>query len=533
MRDDPKLVRRGSQVLRADPSRVVVKLFLPGQETLAHGISRADAVVQRVLAMTDDEVSSTLGATERRFAGRHRDLRATFAEHFALVAHRVPKSAEASAERRDLIGAYFTQEYSVEAAALFNPSMVAHPDQSGLAEGELRFIISVRAVGEGHISSVEFRTGILSRSDGTYEGAGDETRVDEVRVDEPGSQLVVGRATPAAMSTEFLRQALAERSDAAAADHLLSILPARFEPADLDAALRSVARDKLTRGSADAIIERVRWIASCNYRLQFPDDHELSERVIYPVGVDESHGIEDVRLVRFANDDASLTYYATYTAFDGSRVAPHLLQTDDFKTFDSTQLIGPAAKNKGMALFPRRVGGRYLALSRWDRESIAIASSADNRNWGAAVTVQTPEQSWELIQLGNCGSPIETEDGWLVLTHGVGAMREYAIGAILLDLDDPSTMVGALDEPILTPTAAERDGYVPNVVYSCGALLHGDSLVLPYGCSDSHIRIAFIDMPELLKRLRASRLRSSERRYSRATSGRHSRATSESSVQGR
>jgi len=484
----PSWVRRGTDVLRPDPCRVVTKLLLPGQEILARGVSRADAVIQRILAMSDEQVSATLAATVDRFGDRHRDLGATFAEHFDLVAHRLPAAAGASAERRDLIGAYCTQEYSVEAAALFNPSIVAHPDQGGLAAGELRFIMSVRAVGEGHISSIEFRTGVLA-------GAG------QVRFDNPGRYLVTGQAVPATISREFLRAALAERADSGAADHLLSMLPAHFEQAELDAAIASVERDRLTRGSARAIIERIGWIAACNYRLRFPPDRPLLERVISPIGPDESRGIEDARFTRFTEQDGSITYYATYTAYDGSHVEPHLLHTDDFQTFEITQLLGPAAKNKGMALFPRRVGGRYLALSRWDRETIGLASSADTRSWGGDVTVQVPEQPWELIQLGNCGSPLETDQGWLVLTHGVGPMRAYGIGAILLDLDDPTKMIGALREPLLTPTESERDGYVPNVVYSCGALLHEQTLVLPYGCSDSSIRMAFVDVPELLDRL--------------------------------
>jgi len=488
--DDPVRVRRAGLVLRADPSRVVSKLFLPGQEILPHGISRADAVIHRILAMSDDRASQTLAETVRNFTGRHHDLLATFAEHAALIEHRLSHGI-VSPERRALIGAYFTQEYSVEAAALFNPSVVAHPDQSALASGELRFIMSARAVGEGHISSIEFRTGVFDPSRG-------------VRIDVPGRHLDTGRAKPATLSNAFLRQALSEsvgHADAARGDYLLSLLPAEFDAGQLDAALARVEGDKLTRGSAEAILERIRWIAACNYRLTFPPDRALAERVIHPTGPDESHGIEDARFTRFTNDDDTITYYATYTAFDGSNVAPHLLQTADFETFDASQLIGPAARNKGMALFPRQVNGRYLALSRWDRESIGIASSPDRCNWGDASTVHAPDQPWELIQLGNCGSPIETPHGWLVLTHGVGPMRGYGIGAILLDLDEPAKLIGALSRPLLTPSEDERDGYVPNVVYSCGALLHQQTLLLPYGCSDSSIRFAYLDLPELLQRL--------------------------------
>jgi predicted GH43/DUF377 family glycosyl hydrolase len=246
----------------------------------------------------------------------------------------------------------------------------------------------------------------------------------------------------------------------------------------------------------------MRSISSSNYRLDFAPDRQLSERVLQPHSPDEARGMEDARFTTFIDDEGSITYYATYTAYDGSHITPRLLRTVDFTSFDSSHLFGGAAKNKGMAVFPRKVGGRYLALSRWDRESIGIAESTDTIRWEGIATVQSPAQPWELIQLGNCGPPLETSDGWLVLTHGVGAMRQYGIGAILLDTDDPTKQIGALTEPLLTPAADERDGYVPNVVYSCGAMIHGQQLVLPYGCSDSSIRFVFVDLPELFQRLR-------------------------------
>ncbi|MCW2538808.1 MAG: glycosidase related protein [Frankiales bacterium] len=489
--DDPDFVRRLSPVLQPDPARVITKLFLPGQEILARGISRADAVIQRVLAMSEDQVSLTLAATLADFGGRHHDLTAIFAEHYKPLAHRTPGADTQSAERQALIGAYCTQEYSIEAAALFNPSMVAHPDQSGLNPGELRFVMSVRAVGEGHISSIEFRTGVLGSDD-------------LIEFDAPGQHPHLGGVEPAVISREFLRRALAERIspvDDETATYVLSLLPDSFIASDLGNALASVTGDRLTQGSADDVLEHVRAIVSSNYRLSFDPNRPLSERVIYPASADESHGVEDARFTCFVEDDGSSRYLGTYTAYDGSKVAPRLLETVDFSTFDSTRLTGPAAKNKGMALFPRRVGGQFRALSRWDRESIGVASSSDAVDWSNAVTVKVPEQPWELIQLGNCGPPIETEQGWLVLTHGVGPMRVYGIGAMLLDLDDPTSVLGVLDQPILTPTPQEREGYVPNVVYSCGALTHGTDLVVPYGCSDSSIRIALVDLPELLKRL--------------------------------
>lgn len=486
----PELLRRSSVELRADPTRVLAKLFLPGQETLANGLSRADAVINRVLAMTDETVTRTLGETLRLYDNRHQGLPDILDEHFALVAHRL-RGTTVPPDRVALIGAYFTQEYSIESAALFNPSMVAHPDQRGVAPGELRFIMSARAVGEGHISSIEFRTGVLGPNS-------------ELRLDDPGRHVVAGRPTPWSISREFLAAVLAEQADLARAGDVLELLPDEFGAAELDAAVASVERDRLTRGSADAVIKKIRWIVACNYSVTFDPSRALSERVLFPRGPDEGRGMEDARFTRFVEADGKTTYYGTYTAFDGAIIAPHLIHTEDFVSFEISQLAGPAAKNKGMAIFPRRIGNEFLALSRWDRESIAITSSVDGRQWGDAVTVQTPEQPWEVIQLGNCGPPIETDEGWLVLNHGVGPMRGYAIGAILLDLDDPTKLLGQLKEPLLTPDALEREGYVPNVVYSCGPLRHGETLVIPYGCSDSAIHFAFVDLPQLLELLRSS-----------------------------
>lgn len=484
------LVTRTDIILRPDPRRVIVKLFLPGQEMLITGESRATAVIHRVMAMRPPEVATTLAATLAAFGGRHRELERTLERHFVLVAHRLVQRDEVTPDQRLLIGAYFTQEYSVEAAALFNPSMVLHPEQHGLAAGAVRVVLSARAVGEGHLSSVEFRTGVV--------GPGDA-----VRIDDPGEILVPGARRHVSYERNMFRQTLTELDcyDERAA-FVLDRLAEHFIEAELEAAIAELSRQRLTRGAVDETIDHLRRIAACNYDLDFPATSQLAERVIWPTSPAESHGIEDARFTRFVDDDGVVTYYATYTAFDGTHVAPHLLQTVDFRRFRMSQLGGPGARNKGMALFPRQIGGRYVALSRWDRENNAITTSTDGRFWAEASTLQTPRQPWELIQLGNCGPPIETPHGWLVLTHGVGPLRVYAIGAILLDLDDPRHVTGRLTEPLLVPSPDERIGYVPNVVYSCGALAHGDTLVLPYGCSDSSIRVARIDLPALLDRLR-------------------------------
>jgi predicted GH43/DUF377 family glycosyl hydrolase len=486
----PSFVRRTTHVLRPDPARVVNNLFLPGQEIVTSGLSRSTAVLHRVLALSDAEVTRTLSATLSSFEHRHRNLEATFESRFAQIEHRLDHADELPAERRQLIGAYFSQEFAVEAAALFNPSMVAHPDQQGVAKGALRFVMSVRAVGEGHLSSVEFRTG-------TVDGR------NVVHFDSPGPVMVLPQAVATTYDRNVFEHQHAELGgDQGSADFVLRLLPPRFGRSELDAALGSLLDQRLTRGSGDRTVERFERIAACNYAIEFPVDSAIFERVIVPGSPSESHGIEDVRLVRYTEDDGSVDYRGTYTAFDGVHVVPQLLRTKDFRTFCVSQLSGPAAKNKGMAMFPRPVGGTNLALSRWDRESNSLTSSQDGLHWENATPLQTPEQGWELIQLGNCGSPLETTEGWLVLTHGVGPMREYCIGALLLDLDDPRKVLARLEQPLLSPSNDERDGYVPNVVYSCGALMHEDTIVMPYGCSDASIRFALIDLTGLLNALR-------------------------------
>ena len=277
-------------------------------------------------------------------------------------------------------------------------------------------------------------------------------------------------------------------------------LPERFHDDELEAALADLAGERLTRPTAARTADLARRIVAHTYEVEFPPETTLAQRVLWPQSPSESHGLEDARFVRVEDDDI---YRATYTAFDGSSIAPQLIETADFRRFRISQIAGPAAQNKGMALFPRRVGGRYVALSRWDQENNALATSADGVWWDAAGTLQTPSRPWELLQLGNCGSPIETEAGWIVLTHGVGPMREYAIGAVLLDLDDPSRVIGVLRDPLLVPAEDERNGYVPNVLYSCGALRLGDQLLLPYGASDASVRFAFVDVPLLVERLTA------------------------------
>lgn len=484
-----KLITRAEVCLAHNPSRVLARLYVPGQELALDTESRVSGVLGRILALSDETVRTTLATVIVRYAGRHRDLDAILRANYARVSHRLPEDADLSDEQLLLIGACFTNEYSVEAAALFNPSAVLHPDQSGLDPGAVRFALSLRAVGEGHISSIEFRSGVV--------GPGHR-----LSIDEPGRFIDVGRHVPTTYDRELFRARLAEAGAGTESSSLLMrLLPAHFDDETLWGALTALADQRVTRHGALRTAELARRIAACSYEVEFDVDSLLPERVLWPSAPSESQGLEDARFVRFLDDTGTARYLATYTAFDGSQVEPQLIETSDFRRFKISQFAGPAAKNKGMALFPRKIGGHFVALSRWDRESSAIATSADGRVWGEATTLQVPRQPFELIQLGNAGSPIETESGWLVLTHAVGPMREYSLGAILLDIDDPSRVVSALRRPLMVPEDDERDGYVPNVLYSCGALAYGDELLLPYGISDSSVRFAFVSVPLLLDQL--------------------------------
>ncbi|MGH3794518.1 MAG: glycoside hydrolase family 130 protein [Pseudonocardiaceae bacterium] len=482
------IVTRAPLRLWPDSQRVITKMFVPGEERPEHE-SRSAAVIRRVMALDEETVRDALRRTMRLFEGRHRHLENTFSEHFDSVSHRLSRETELSPQRRLLIGAYFTHEYSVESAALCNPSMVTHPDQSGLAPGQVRFVMSVRAVGEGHLSSIEFRTGVIDHGG-------------QLQVDTPRRFVTTGRSHPPVYERALFEGKLAEFGHD---DEICAVLhrrlPAQFTGAELEEMLDALHPQLLARQEAHRTIERIHWIAACNYVSEFPPDTTISERVLWPAGPAERHGMEDARFVRFAEDDGTRTYYATYTAFDGGTVAPQLVETQDFRTFHISQLTGSAARNKGMALFPRRVGHRFMALSRGDGESTAIVASDDIRSWGQPRTLQTPDRAWELIQVGNCGSPIETTEGWLVLTHGVGPMRVYSVGALLLDLDHPQQVLAALPDPLLSANAVDRDGYVPNVVYSCGGLLHENILVIPYGASDTTIGIATVPLTELLNRM--------------------------------
>jgi len=387
-----------------------------------------------------------------------------------------------------LLGAYFTHEYSLEAAALFNPSIVPHPDQSELAPGALRFILSLRATGEGHISSITFRTGFLSPNGhitintptryclepSQAPNASYEKRLFERKLQELG---LIG---------DLSRQALSGLADSFTLEELR---------ASVSLALKQLRARNQESGAA---ARKILMLAQSNYEVQFAPDSRLSERVLFPVTPSQSNGIEDARFVLFQNDDGTRTYYATYTAYDGKLILPQFIETPDFLHFKFITLNGPAVQNKGMALFPRKIKGQYAMLSRQDYENIYLMFSDHPHFWHATQLLLKPKFPWEFIQLGNCGSPIETEAGWLVLSHGVGAMRKYCIGAFLLDRNDPTKVIGRLREPLIKPNENEREGYVPNVVYSCGSLVHDRRLVIPYAMSDYATTFATLSLDDVL-----------------------------------
>ncbi len=483
------LVRRLSDTLRPDGRRVISRLFVAGQEDFGVSQSRTSMVIDRVLALSEEEVRQALDDVYSRFVDRHEEVRREFELHAHRVANRVSVGSLLSEERWSLIGAYFTHEFSIEGAALTNPSMVMNPDQEGVQKGAVRFALSVRGIGEGHRSSIGFRSGTVSE-------------VGEIEIDVPGEHPQIGTHWEPLLEQVNFRGLLYEMGEIGEnARYVLDQLGPTFTVKELNDVLFRILDDHDTFRNADATVHHFRMIAERNYCVTFPVTRDLSERVLWPVSSAEWRGMEDARFVRFVHDDGSVKYFATYTAFDGTNISQQLLCTDDFAAFETHPISGPAAHGKGMALFPRKIGGQYFAMSRSDHESNSVAVSEHLQHWNQSVPILTPLRPWELIQLGNCGSPIESEAGWILLTHGVGAMRTYSISASLLDLNDPMRVIGNLREPLLSPHPDERDGYVPNVVYSCGGMLHASQLVIPFGVSDQSIGFAIVNVDELLTRL--------------------------------
>jgi predicted GH43/DUF377 family glycosyl hydrolase len=477
----PLQVKRTGPTLVADRSRVLMRPFRPSTDDIARRI------VARVMALPEDETARLLGSVLGEFANRHEHVDAFFRKRFEQVKIYLEPGAQLSDERRMLIGAYFTHEYSIEAAALFNPSIVPHPDQSGLPQGSLRFILSLRATGEGHISSITFRAGTVS-AEGSITltppvpFVTEPERVPDVAY---AKGLFTHKLEGAGVQNDFGRRVLDKLHEDFTLKELRAVLHA--------SGLADISDAKAARAARGILL-----VAESDYEVNFAPDSHVSQRVLFPSAPSQSNGIEDARFVRFQEDDGRFNYYATYTAYDGKVTLPQLLETPDFLNFKFSMLNGPDVENKGMALFPRKIGGRYAMLSRQDDESLLIMFSTNIHFWSEPKLLVVPTQPWEFFKIGNCGSPIETEAGWLVLSHGVGAMRKYCLGAFLLDLDDPTRVIRRLHEPLLCPNEAERDGYVPNVVYTCGALVHGHELIIPYAMSDSATSFASVSLEELL-----------------------------------
>ncbi len=483
-------LKRTATILQPDQSRVLLRPLNLGD------VERVDRVIARILSIPEQQIDPLVETLTAEFSQRHQQVRRMCLERFEQVYRdHIPEDRVAkgmlSEQTRLLIGAYFLGEYSLESAALFNPSIIPHTDQTGLPSGALRFILSLRATGEGHISSITFRTGIIH----------DDQRIE---VDVPAGFLTEPRQIPtSAYEKKLFTRKLQELGlSGDFVTRVLNRLGESFSMQKLRESLdketnREIQMDGVLRLDHDAA-NGIWMLAKSNYEVQFEPEKQLSERILFPAAPSQSNGIEDARFVRFRKDDGSHVYYATFTAFDGKIVMPELIETSDFLRFRFITLNGPAAQNKGMAMFPRKIGGRFAMLARQDNESIYLSFSNNIHFWDQHKLLLRPKFSWEMVQIGNCGSPIETEAGWLVLSHGVGPLRKYSIGAFLLDRDDPGKVIGRLREPLIQPNENERKGYVPNVVYTCGALLHNRSLIIPYGLADHATSFATVCVDEVI-----------------------------------
>ena len=470
---------------RPNISRVLNRPFIPTDP------GRVRRVIDRVLSFTEAEAEAQLTSLRTEFDDRHPNLERSWLRQFEKVKAYLSNKESPSTSRRLLIGAFFTGEYAIESAALFNPSIVPHPNQTGLGAEDLRFILTLRAVGEGHISSLEFRSGVIRGSN--------SIEMDETAALVTAPDIDPDPTFPKNIFLHNLREKCLENNWSRS---VMNQLGATFTRTELDESMQRAAHQtQLHTEEVKRAIECVHWLVESNYEVSFRPSIPLSQRVIFPLSLNESNGMEDARFVRFVDEDRSATYYATYTAYDGRIILSQLIETTDFLHFRIRTLNGPAVRNKGMALFPRRIDGHYAMLSRYDDENLYLVLSDDLHFWSNPQLLLRPTRPWEFVKIGNCGSPIETDAGWLVLTHGVGPMRKYCISAMLLDLQNPLKVIGRLNEPLLQPRADQKNGYVPNVVYTCGALVNGDRLVLPYGLNDIATKIVTIELKALLAAL--------------------------------
>jgi len=480
-------VKRKANKIVGDTSRVITRLHLPDE------MYRIPKIIQRIMSLPDTAAENLIAQIMIDFSGRHEDIGHVFERQLNAVKDYLPRDTMLSDVQRALIGAYFTKEYAIESAALFNPSIVPHPDQSHLKKGSLRFVMSLRATGEGHVSSIVFRSGVLDwHNTFLFDPISDFVETPDLQLD------AVYKRNPFQLKLNEMGA-----GDEITA-HILNQLPEDFTYNELIEKIGILrAKPQFSEAHQNRTFKAMCWLADSNYEVSFHPDHRISERVIFPVSKNESRGIEDARFVQFFNDNGEVVYYAPYTAYNGITILPQLIETKDFIKFNILTLNGKAVQNKGMALFPRKIGGRYAMLSRQDGENNHIMFSDNIHFWQNSHIIQEPEYSWEFMQIGNCGSPLETNDGWIVLTHGVGPMRQYCIGAILLDLENPTKIIARLDEPLLAPHEKEREGYVPNVVYSCGSIIHNNELVIPYAMSDINSGIATVEVRELINCMHA------------------------------
>ena len=479
-------VNRKKERIYPDSKRVITRFF-------DHGEIKAKAIVKKIVNMNEEEADNSVNLILREFAKRHRNITQIFLTNYAKTFHhlsRVIGNQEISFTKKLLIGSYFTMEYSIESAALFNPSVVEHPDQSGLESGQKRIIVSFRATGESHISSIVFRSGIIDKDF-------------NIMLDHPGNyvseaEIIKGYEYN---KSEFLAILREHGIFNDISTEILDTLGDTFFYTGLKDTIKRIQETQKLNLDQKKTLKEMMWLARSHYEVVFSLDTDISERVIFPVSRTESNGIEDARFVKFHEENGDTIYYATYTAYDGYTILPKLLATNDFYHFKNLPLHGECMRDKNFALFPRMINGKFAMLSRIDGVNQYIMFSDNITVWETAQIIWEPKYNWELIQVGNCGSPIETEDGWIVISHGVGQMRKYCIGALLLDLDDPTKVIGSLKEPLIVPNEDEREGYVPNVVYSCGSVVHNGELIIPYAISDYASSFATVNVKTLISKL--------------------------------
>lgn len=519
-------VTRKKQIFSPDSSRVIARFLYLDDD-------RSADIIRKVLAMPEEQVKIAMSQVLRGYARRHRNISRIFERHFDRLAPIFDKievnEEDLSSSQKALVGSYFTMEYSIESAAFFNPSIVEHPDQSELRSDEKRVIFSFRATGEGHISSVVFRSGILDRHNNltiepvgkmlaeadkiirnTYHKKSFRDKLNEIKdhstVIVPPILAVDEIQVPEKVISTAIsdkKEEMQDQTNFVSPDFILDNLGETFTYGELMRNLGIAIKDTTLTEEHIKIINQMMWLASSHYEIHFSIDSAISERVIFPISATEQRGIEDARFVKFIDDNGEITYYATYTAYDGIAILPKLISTKDFYDFKILPINGGVAQNKGMALFPRRINGKYAMLCRIDGVNNYIAYSENINIWRTAKIIQKPEFPWDLVQIGNSGSPIETPDGWLVITHAVGSMREYTLSASLYNLENPEILIGKLNEPLMVPNEEEREGYVPNVIYSCGSMIHNEDLVIPYAMSDHASSYATVNLRELLDVLKA------------------------------